>query len=659
MLSYTMICGSIALSQKLENQLNLALETPESVREQTEDLNVGFNARNRTWELIVKYNGNPETLRTNLNRFGAGITLEPLIAGYAILTVPDGLAEAVAQDPKIEYVEKPKSFYFDQEGPSARACIASVTAREPFLSGKGVLIAVIDSGLSYRLREFRRADGRTRVKYYWDQTLSRTDTDDVIAGQENGGGAIAGMGNAGAVIAGLENSDVTFSGQQRAEEAYMGLPGPPAGFSEGVEFDEAWINEALFADTEAEGFARMPTIDVSGHGTAVAAIAGGSLTGAYQGVARESEFLIVKLGGSGEGDSGFSKTTQIMRAVTYCVQKGRELEMPVVINLSFGNTYGAHDGSSLLERFLDNAAEIGRTVICVGSGNEGNSSGHVTGFARERRTVELVVAGFERSLSVQLWKSYNDRFRISLRSPGGSLVNLMPERADASGGGYALRVENTRILVYFGEPTPYSVSQEIYLEMLPENGRDFLTSGIWNFILEPVSIVTGQYSFYLPPAVTRNGGTGFLEPTPDATLTIPSTASKVITVGAYDTQFDSYADFSGRGYEAEIMEGERLGLGTVKPDVAAPGVGILAPDPYGVYTAVTGTSFSTPIVSGCAALLMEWGIVRGNDPYLYGEKVKAYFRAGAQPIRGEGVYPNSKVGFGAVCIADSIPVFGR
>ena len=53
--------------------------------------------------------------------------------------------------------------------------------------------------------------------------------------------------------------------------------------------------------------------------------------------------------------TSFPRTTEIMRAVTYAVNKAIELQMPLVINLSFGNTYGAHDGSSLLERFLDNA----------------------------------------------------------------------------------------------------------------------------------------------------------------------------------------------------------------------------------------------------------------------------------------------------------------
>ncbi len=613
------------MSQKLENQLNLALETPEEVREETLNLNVGYDPGAKTWELIVKYNGDPATLGRrvdsgeasapgergeSLTLEGARILVEPLIAGYAILTVPEALVDEVGANPQIEYVEKPKNFYFVQEGPSARACIASVTARDPFLSGAGVLVAVIDSGIAYQRSEFRKEDGSTRIRYFWDQTITPDGTR---------------------------------------------LPGPPQGFFEGAEFDADWINETLALPTEAERFERMPTIDVSGHGTAVAGIAAASRTTSYQGVAPEADLLIVKLGGDNGDLTGYSKTTEILRAVTYCVKKAQELERPLVINLSFGNTYGAHDGSTLLERFLDNAAEIGRCVICVGSGNEGNSSGHVSGKLTERKGIDLAIAGYERSLSVQLWKYYGDQFRILLRAPGGTTASLMPERQGAGDGGYVLRVENTRILVYFGEPTPYSASQEIYLELLPQESGNFLQEGIWRFILEPVKLVTGAYSFYLPSAVTRNRGTGFLEPTPERTLTIPGSASKVITVGAYDPAFEAYADFSGRGYGMTNVLGERVGYGIAKPDLVAPGVGILAPDVLGGYSYQTGTSFSTPIVGGSAALLLEWGIIRGKDPYLYGEKIKAYLRGGAQPIRGETVYPNEKVGFGSVCASESIP----
>lgn len=475
----------------------------------------------------------------------------------------------------------------------------------------------------------------------------------------------------------------------------------------------------------------LPSVDVSGHGTAVAGIAAGCLpaygSGAagipgrgsgtpgagqipgsqYRGAAPAASLLIVKLGLPGE--EGFPRTTEIMRGVTYALQKAAELEMPLVINLSFGNTYGSHDGGSLLERFLDNAAEIGRTVICVGSGNEGNSAGHVagslfadgngesarggsaaqaagtsgvTGTNGTARPVEiqLAVAEYERSLSIQLWKNYSDVYRIYLRSPGGQEAPL-PE--SVQGGKYTLQLEQTRILVYLGQPLPYAVAQEIYLELIaPGNagnisqgaiqgtvvagaadalGRQqgssaqYINSGIWTIRIEPVQVVTGQYYLYLPSYTARSSRSSFYQPTPQVTLTIPSTAAKVITVGAYDSTYDSYADFSGRGYVDATRTIGVVSAGLVKPDLVAPGVGILAPDLYGGYSPFTGTSFATPIVSGAVALLMEWGIVRGNDPFLYGEKVKAYLRKGARPLRGEAELPNDRVGFGAVCVVSSLP----
>lgn len=471
----------------------------------------------------------------------------------------------------------------------------------------------------------------------------------------------------------------------------------------GVEFAEEQINRALEA-SGAQQFQLLPSVDTSGHGTAVAGIAAGS-SAAYQGAAPEAALLIVKLG---LPDAfSFPRTTEIMRAVTYAVNKAIELQMPLVINLSFGNTYGAHDGSSLLERFLDNASEIGRTVICVGSGNEGASDGHLagnlltnqdialsndglgrigsellgsrvsgsrplnsrsaggvpsgllgasgggamSGTVGRTASVELSVAAYEPNLNVQLWKNYSDVYRITLRSPGGQ-ESALPEAVE--GGKYTLRLEQTEVLVYIGEPAPYAVSQEIYLEFLPV-GRNYINGGIWNFRLEPVKIVTGNYYFYLPSSTVRGEGTGFYRSTPDVTLTIPSTAAKVVTVGAYDSTYESYADFSGRGYaDAERTVGV-VTSGLAKPDLVAPGVGILAPDIYGGYTPVTGTSFATPIVSGSAALLEEWGIVRANDPFLYGEKVKAYLRKGARPLRGESEVPNDRVGWGALCVSSSLP----
>lgn len=592
------------MNQKLEDLLNLALETPEEVRRQTDTLNVGFDETSRTWELIVKYHGSLDAL------LAWNVRIEYLIAGYAILTVPDELVEDVTELEEIEYVEKPKRYFFSVTGPADSACLPFLTMREPHLHGKGTLIAVLDSGIAYQRRDFRKTNGDTRIRFLWDQTLT---PEQILSGGE----------------------------------AFR----PPEGFTMGVEFSEEQINQALHAPTETEQFALVPSRDVSGHGTAVAGIAAGYVPEiGYIGVATEADLLVVKLGVPGE--LGFPRTTEIMRGVTYALEKANELQMPLVINLSFGNSYGSHDGGSLLERFLDNAAEIGRTVICVGSGNEGSSGGHFAGNVSQTRSVELSVAEYERTLNLQFWKNYNDEYRIFLRSPGGAEAEVT---SPVVSGKYELRLEQTRVLVYLGEPKPYSVAQEIYLDMIPV-GRPYINSGVWTIRIELVKVVTGQYYLYLPSAAGRNSRTEFYRPTPQVSLTIPSTTAKVITVGAYDVTYDAYAEFSGRGYADSERTIGVVTAGLVKPDLVAPGVDILAPDVYGGYTPVTGTSFATPIVSGSAALLMEWGIVRGNDIFLYGEKVKAYLRAGARPLRGEREYPNERVGYGALCVADSIPL---
>ena len=596
------------MDQKLENILNLALETPEEEREQTESLNVGYSAETRSWELIIKYHGSLDRLREQ------NIVVEELIAGYAILTVPEALVDTVSDTPEIEYVEKPKRFYYGQTFPAGTSCFPPVTMRTPFLNGRGVLLAVLDSGITWDLEVFRKADGSTRIRYLWDQTVSE------------------------------EMGDVKYGKM-------------PDGFSIGTEYTAEEINAALQMHTW-DRYRLIPSRDLSGHGTAVAGIAAGrSADGLYTGAAPEAELIVVKLGlpgNSGGVEEGFPRTTEILRGVTYALWKARQLNMPLVINLSFGNSYGSHDGSSLLERFLDNASEIGKTVICVGSGNEGAARGHFAGNITRDSRVELAVGNYERSLNIQLWKNYSDVFRIRLQSPGGEEAELT---TNIQGGKYTLRLEQTRILVYLGEPLPYAVAQEIYLDMIPAEGS-YINAGIWTIRLEPVMTVTGQYYLYLPAGNGRGDSTGFYRSTPQVTLTVPSTAAKVITVGAYDPVYDTYADFSGRGYADSTRTIGVAAAGLTKPDLVAPGVNIQAPDVYGTFTPTTGTSFATPIVSGAAALLMEWGIVRGNDPFLYGEKIKAYLRKGARPLRGEMEYPNDRVGYGRLCVADSLPQTG-
>ena len=75
----------------------------------------------------------------------------------------------------------------------------------------------------------------------------------------------------------------------------------------------------------------------------------------------------------------------------------------------------------------------------------------------------------------------------------------------------------------------------------------------------------------------------------------------------------------------------------------------------GGYQSVTGTSFATPVAAGSVALMNQWGIVEGNDPFLYGEKVKAYLHRGARQMEGIPVFPDPAVGYGAICVENSLP----
>lgn len=556
-------------NQKLENVLNLSLSSTEVEREKSLDLDVGYDSEMKLWEVIVKYSGDLTDLKGRYE-------INELLNEYAIVKVrEDEISQLVSQS-QIEYLEKPKNLFYSRINGMRVSCVKSVQGGEDGLKGRGVIVAIIDSGIDYMNTEFRNTDGSTRIIYIYDQSVGNN----------------------------------------------------------GEEYNETRINQAIDADDRVKRLEIIPSMDTSGHGTEVASVAVGN-----NGVASEANIIVVKLGVPQKG--GFPRTIELMKALDYVVRKAQELNQPISINLSFGNTYGAHDGSSLLERYIDDIANYWKVSIIVSSGNEGVNGGHYNGKLSSftNQSIELAVDSRQTGFNIQLWKRYEDQVNVSIQTPSGEILGPFENQIGVQRY-YGL---NTEMLIYYGEPSPYSVLQEIYMEFIPK--EDYVASGLWAVIISAKEVVSGNYDLWLPSAVVLSSGTNFLRPTADGSITIPGTASRVITVGAYDALTTNYADFSGRG----LLRNNLL----VKPDVVAPGVDVVVTGVNNNVRVVSGTSYAAPFVTGGAALLMEWGIIKGNDPFLYGEKIKAFLNKGAKRDLIENVYPNVKYGYGEFCLNDS------
>ena len=577
-------------SQKLANDLNLALDMGYERGAADSGLYTGYDYGSNTWELIVKYTGDIQSVA---KRFGASAVV--LLGGYAIVTMPQEYINEFADCAEVVYIEKPHRLFFSDRQALERSCVYYAWSEPYSLGGEGVLAAVIDSGIDWKNTDFRNSDGSTRILKLWDQTVA----------PESSGYA------------------------------------PPEGYVVGTEYNRDVINLALSGDEAALRSMNLSR-DYSGHGTFVTGIAAGNgqgMAGSFRGVAFESELIIVKLGDSEQRQ--FPRTTRLMEAVNYCIMEAQKAGKPVVINMSFGNNQGSHDGTDLLSTYLNAASDVWKNVIVCGSGNEAGSGIHASGMlsGRKAESVELAVGEYESGFNLQLWKNYSDEYGVELIAPSGERSgNLRTYGADR------VSLDNTQVYVYYGQPTPYSRYQQLYFEFVPAGG--YVTPGVWRIVLTPVRIVDGRYDLWLQESATLNEDTRFFSPSEETTLTVPSAAGKVITVGAYNSRTDAYADFSGRGYTRTNDN--------IKPDIVAPGVNIVSTAVNGGYTVRSGTSMAVPFVSGSAALLMQWGIVKRNDPYLYGEKVKAYLIRTARHLPGEPV-PSKRTGWGALCLRN---VFG-
>lgn len=560
--------------EKFENQLNLALDLSEEERERSKDLDAGYDKETDQWEIIFRYAGTLDTIR-----WSDTTRIEPLSMGYAIAYIKEDELEAFGANEQVIYIEKPKNLLLSRQPSIAASCMLSVKNPPLSLTGRGVFVAVIDTGIDIFHPDFIDENGDTKIYALWDQTVKGS---------------------------------------------------PPKPFLNGNLYTKEEINKVLHSESGRYDFRSR---DRSGHGTHVASICAG-----INGVAPEAELIVVKLGDISK--QGFPRTTQLMTALQYVIDTAIRENRPVAVNISYGHNYGDHRGNSLLETFVSQIAGQWKSSICIGTGNEGNSGRHKQGKITTKTELILFdVAPFEQNLNLQIWKDFVDEFKIRLESPSGITYTIVDQQGKSQ-----YTYKDTTVYVYNGYSTPYNVRQELYFSFIPMEGN-YIESSQWKIEISPVNIKNGEYQMWLPVSAGSNPETRFLEPDKVFTLTIPSTARNVISVGAYDVRYQAYADFSGRGDQKFCVD---------KPDLVAPGVGILAAAVGGGESVRSGTSMATPFVTGSAALLMEWGIVRENDPYLYGERMKGYLHRGARRLQGYDRYPNDEIGYGRLCVSESL-----
>ncbi|OON90948.1 MAG: peptidase S8 and S53 subtilisin kexin sedolisin [Epulopiscium sp. Nele67-Bin001] len=554
--------------------------------------NYGFEAEGRL-DIIVKYNGDIDRVAREQSAIAQIISTK-----FAVLSVPRQNVSALSNYTEIEYMETPKLLTYNLNKSMTGSCIKTVQNNRPYnLTGKGVILGIIDSGIQYAHRDFRNLDGTTRIISIWDQGID------------------------GAA---------------------------PYGFKIGTEYTRAQINEALTMPNAAGRLSVVPSVDTIGHGTHVAGIAGGNgnaSNGQYIGAAPEAEFIIVKLGKGGTNGT-FVRNIEIMLAIKYVVEKARELGMPVAINLSNGMNEGPHDGQSIIEQYVDEAAQLWKTNIVVATGNEAANQTHTQGkvYQGSVSSFSFQVAPNQYSYSLSVWKAFIDTFEFEIVSPAGTRTPKIAYSQKAR----TFILDKTRIYVTFVGPSPLNGDEEFALYLSGLNSAA-ITDGAWSINIYGKDVVNGEYYVWGPTRELAGDDTFMLEPVRFTTLTTPSTARNAISVGAYNSITNQIAPFSGVGYSRNSA--------TIKPDLVAPGVDITATSITGGYIRYSGTSMATPHVTGAVALMMQWGIVQHNQPFLYGEFLKTYLLKGTN--RNNIEVPNPEWGYGRLCVKTSLDLLIR
>ena len=462
--------------------------------------------------------------------------------------------------------------------------------------GQGVLIGFVDTGIDYQNPLFRKEDGSSRILGIWDQTLE------------------------------------------------TGAPDPVNGFQAlyGTQYSKEEIDQALAAP---DPLALVPSADENGHGTFLASVAAGGEDPDqdFTGAAPRASIAMVKLKPAKaylrdfylirEGADAYQEN-DIMMGVAYLLHLARRFSMPLVICLGLGTNQGSHVGKSPLGLYLDDINIYAGTAVITAAGNETGYGHHYRAVTRPEetlQTVELNVGEKDSGFSMEFWAQDVDIYRVGFISPTGEVVDPLPSSTEEENV-IRFLVEQTEITVFSSIVNTATGSQMIFIRF-----KDPMP-GIWNLTVSSALNVTGAFHIWLPSRGFISDTTYFLRPDPDTLVTGPGNSQYALTVSAYDHTTGGIYIHSSRGFSRS---------GQIKPELAAPGVNITGAGLRSGFVQRSGTSAAAAHAAGAAAILLHWGILERNDPFMNTSAIKTYLIRGAK--RNPALtYPNREFGYGTL-----------
>ncbi|MDR1549637.1 MAG: S8 family peptidase [Hungatella sp.] len=468
--------------------------------------------------------------------------------------------------------------------------------RNPFLAlfGRGVMVAVIDTGIDYQHPAFKYNDGTSRIFSIWDQTVQT--------------GTI------------------------------------PDTFTFGSEYSREQINAALSSE---DPLSLVPTTDPIGHGTAIASVLAGTPNDAeaFSGVVPQADLIVVKLK---EAKQNLKKIffvpentlcyqeSDIILGLRYAATISQRYSRPLVVCIALGSSQGGHDGRGTIDSYIDYLTLLPGIGVCVSAGNEGNNQRHyfnATNAAPYYNDFELRVGSNDSMFSMEIWSYAPARLSVDISSPNRESTQPV----------FPTFNQCRRFSFIFNQTTIY-VNNILFEE---GNGDQLillrfnnLLPGIWYLRVQNIESEPFSFHSWLPSGDLISRETYFLNSNPDTTITAPGNGRHQLTVAGYDDTNNSILPESGRGYTR---------IGEIKPDLAAPGNQLTCAVPRNQYGSVTGTGAAAAHTAGIVAMVFEWAIVRGNYPRITGNNVNRLLISSATRS-SSNVYPNNIWGYGQVDI---------